>query len=175
MLVVFYDTIMKDVAFDGIQHAEEIFFRSKFSEKETKDFIKKKLAIPYGYYDNSTSSDRLLYTKKRLFICDYNLHCDIQMTDNRYRIRLYYTKANMNWTYFLPIILFLLLSILIGSTKIFAHSSDITTGIVALVVFLISYFTVKNNLHTNPTNELREACRNIKKELEASVKLELEP
>ena len=172
MLVLFYDTIMKDVTFDGIQHAEEIFFKSKFSEEETKDIIKKKLAIPYGYYDNSDSSDRLLYTKKRLFVCNYNLHCDIQVTDDRYRLKIYYSKSSISWLYYLSIFLFVLF---IGCSKILAKGDDTLNMIIFFGLILLVGFSVYRIFDANPSVELRDACRNIKKELDATIKLELEP
>lgn len=163
---------MKDDTFDGINHAEEIFFRSKYSDEETKHIIKNKLAIPYGYFDNSSSSNNLLYTKKRLFFCEYNLHCDIHMTDNRYRIQLYYTKGNINWTYYVSIILFIFF---VGCSKILAKGDDTVNMIIFFALLLFVAWAIYRIFDANPSEELRQACRNIKKELEASVKLELEP
>ena len=163
---------MKDEAFDGIQHAEEIFFRSKISEEETKNIIKNKIANPYGYYDNSFNSNMLIFSKKRLFLIEYNLHCDIQVTDDRYRLKIYYSRASISWLYYLSIFLFVLF---IGCSKIVANGDDTVNMIIFFGLLLFIGLAIYRFFDANPSEELRDACRNIKKELEAAVKLELEP
>lgn len=163
---------MQEITFKGFDHAEELYFKSALNEMETLDIIKNRFPRPSGYWDNSNNNTRLIYTKRRLFFCEYNIHCDIQKVENKYRLQLYYTIESINWTYGLSVILWILF---VGETRIFAKGDDLTNFALFIGIMGLIIWSVYRVFDANPSLELLNACRCAKKELEACIKLEIEP
>ena len=163
---------MKDLTFNGKEHAEEFFFKSAFGTEETIEKIKQHFPSPYGYYNTSAGNHNLKFTKIRLFFCEYNLHCDFQQSDNKYRLQLYYSISNTQWLYWVCSILFV---IIISTTKVLAHGDDTTNSIIFIVLLILINLFIKRVFSDAPASELLEACKTIKKELGAFIKLEIEP
>lgn len=163
---------MRDKTFDGYNNAEEILFKSTLSEEQTIDFIKNKISVPYDYADNTSNDKELEYTKRRLFFCEYSIHCDIVKVDNKYRLKIYYTKQNLEWAFWL---FGLLALFLMYKSNLAKGLEDITSVLVFLGGLLFVLWIVNGFVEANPSQELYDACKSMKKELEATIKLELEP
>lgn len=163
---------MKNQRFNGIENAEEIFFRSKKNEEETILGIKSEISKRTDGYDTSAGDVYIRFTKRRLFFCEYHINCEIQKTENRYRLRLFYTIDNTQWTYWLFGILTL---VVISWTKILAKGDETTNALIFLGIIAFVLYGTYKNIYANPAQELIDSCNKIKKELEAYVKLELEP
>lgn len=162
---------MKDHTFNGKEHADEMYFKSALDVEETLKRIQDRFPAPGQYYNTSENSRSLKFSKRRLFFCEYNLHCDIQQSDNKYRLQLYYTIANTQWVYWAAGILFLVFN---AVTHVFSTSDDsamwIFIGLMVLLQLMVNRF-----INSIPAEELRDACQNIRKELGAFIKLEIEP
>ncbi len=163
---------MKDQTFNGKEHAEEIFFKSALGVEETFENIKNRFPNPYDYIDCSNERYLLKFTKRRLFFCEYNLHCDIAQYDNKYQLKLYYTIDNVKWTYWLFGILY---AVLVSSTKILAKGDETINMLIFFGLLALILWGTYNNVYANPAQELLDNCKKIKKELEAYIKLVLEP
>ena len=162
---------MKDETFKGKEHADEMYFKSALDVEETLKRIQDRFPAPGEYYNTSENSRSLKFSKRRLFFCEYNLHCDIQQSDNKYRLQLYYTIANTQWVYWVAGILFVVFA---AVTRVFGTSDDSGTWIfIGLMVLL--QLMVNRFINSIPAEELRDACTRIKKELGAFIKLEIEP
>lgn len=162
---------MKDETFKGKEHADEMYFKSALDVEETLKRIQDRFPAPGEYYNTSENSRSLKFSKRRLFFCEYNLHCDIQQSDNKYRLQLYYTINNIQWVYWVAGILFVVFA---AVTRAFGTSDDSGTWIfIGLMVLL--QLMVNRFINSIPAEELRDACPRIKKELGAFIKLEIEP
>lgn len=163
---------MKDETFKGKEHADEMYFKSALDVEETLKRIQDRFPAPGEYYNTSENSCSIRFTKRRLFFCEYNLHGDIQQSDNKYRLQLYYSIANTQWAYWVAAVLYF---VVISTTKIFAHGDDTTNTWIAIGLLIVLLLIVRRVLYSFPTEELRDACQSIKKELGAFIKLEIEP
>ncbi|MCR4614345.1 MAG: hypothetical protein K5778_10165 [Bacteroidaceae bacterium] len=163
---------MKDETFKGPARAEEMYFKSALDVEETLKKIQEHFPAPGGYYNISDDEYRIKFSKRRLFFCEYNLHCDIEQSDNKYRLQLYYTINNTQWVYWVAAVLYF---VFISTTKIFAHGDDSTNTWISIGLFTALLLIVRRFIYSIPAEELRDACQSIKKELGAFIKLELEP
>ena len=167
---------MKDETFNGSAHAEEIFFKSAFSEEETLEKIKSKISYHCGTLtDNSIDRYNLKFTKQRLFWFGSNVHCDIQKYDNKYLLKLYYTIEDITWA---CIVFVILLIAFLGTTKILNplldSTSETTSGLIVIGIILIVIRLVYVFLHTDPKEDAYSLCKLLKREMEGYAKLELE-
>lgn len=163
---------MKDQTFNGRYHSEDIYFKSSQEPESIIQGVKKKISSQLsGYYENTADETHLKFIKRRLFLCEYNLCCDIGRVENKYILRIYYTIENINWTYWLFGILTIFI---IGSTKVLAKGDDTVNTLIFIGIVALVLWVTHGHFNSTPQEELYSECKRVKKELESYIKLELE-
>lgn len=162
---------MKDKKFYDLQHSEVLIFKSMLSEEETIEYIKSRIPIPYDYVVNSNNDYYLKYTRRRLYVFEYSIHCDIMRVNDKYRLSLYYTKDESDWISGLAC----LLTFLIVGSKLVDELSSLATFLISIGSGLFVAWALEKIIDGGQTQMLKNACESIKRELEACIKLELEP
>lgn len=163
---------MKDQIYNGIDYAGEFLFRSAFGKEETLEKIKEHFPRPYRFYDQGAYTDFIMLSKRRLFFCEYNIHCRVyqnHINNDRYQFQLYYTydSAADSITAASGIVVAILLAFFGG----FSNGN----WMVSIPIILGVWWVTARMLVELPTKELYSSCEYIQKEMEKYIKMEIEP